>query len=187
MTDQELRNALRAEIKEKREMISSIQKAELSLRIWHRIVQLPEYKQAKRILSYSALPTEVQTSGLNNEIQRSRGCVYLPVTDKNKEMKAVKCTERTPLHTGMFRIPEPESNETIEPEDIDLVIAPGVAFDRKGNRLGFGFGTYDKYLKQCRCPIIGVCYSLQLVDDIPAEEHDIPMHVIITDEEEIRP
>ncbi len=65
--------------------------------------------------------------------------------------------------------------------EIDLVIVPAVAFDRHGNRVGRGKGYYDRLLENCRALTIGVGYEFQLVDEIDAEEHDIPLDFVVTD------
>ena len=65
---------------------------------------------------------------------------------------------------------------------LDLIIVPAVAFDRRGNRLGRGKGFYDRLLQKAKCPKIGIAYHFQLLDEIPAEPHDIPMDKIITEQ-----
>ena len=86
------------------------------------------------------------------------------------------------LKRGAFGILEPTSNEKITWSDKDLVLIPGLAFDRKGNRLGSGKGFYDRYLAKFPNLIkVGVCFSFQLVDAVPHEEFDIPMNYVITE------
>ena len=71
----------------------------------------------------------------------------------------------------------------MEKADIDIVIVPGVAFDKKYNRMGYGKGYYDRFLKDMTALKIGVCHSFQLVDEIPSEPHDIKMDMIVTERE----
>ena len=84
------------------------------------------------------------------------------------------------LKTGKFGIEEPTGPEINNLSNIDLVIVPGMAFDMKGNRLGRGKGYYDKLLRKMRCYKIGVCYNFQLLENIPVEEHDFPMDMVIS-------
>jgi 5-formyltetrahydrofolate cyclo-ligase len=87
---------------------------------------------------------------------------------------------------GFKGIPEPNSEilQIINPEDIDLAVIPGVAFDEKKNRLGYGAGYYDRFLKLVRpdCIKAAVAYRLQLLKSIPVEIYDIPMDMVITED-----
>jgi hypothetical protein len=85
------------------------------------------------------------------------------------------------LKQGAFGIWEPGDTRETDPGSIDWIIVPGVAFDKKLNRLGRGKGYYDKLLVQTSATKIGICYELQLFDEIPAEPHDIKMDFIITE------
>ena len=85
------------------------------------------------------------------------------------------------MHLGAFRIEEPDGDNTVDISDIDLIIVPGVAYDRDGNRVGRGKGYYDRLLRRSTATTIGVCYDFQLFDEIDAEEHDIPVHFVVTD------
>ena len=86
----------------------------------------------------------------------------------------------TDLHTGeLFQIPEPKGTAIQDYNLIDLVIAPGMAFDHKNHRLGRGRGYYDKTLCKIKAPKIGVCFGFQYLEEIPTDEFDIPMDVVI--------
>ena len=86
------------------------------------------------------------------------------------------------LTTGAFNVPEPKEKKVFD-KKIDVVLVPGVAFDKNFNRMGFGKGYYDKFLKEFEGIKIGVCHSFQLLDEIPSEAHDVKMDVIVTEEE----
>ena len=152
------REEIRSEVRKKRKAVSGIQVAEMSLRICEKIVALPEYIRAKRVLCYAAMPDEVQTKGILWAIAHSGRELYLPVTTN-------------------LRYVTPEQI----PEALDLALVPGIAFDRSGNRLGFGKGYFDRFLARCRCPAIGLAYELQLVDTIETVAHDVPMDKIVTE------
>lgn len=176
------REELRLLIRRKRQAVSAIQVAEMSLRICEKVVALPEYIRARRVLCYHALPDEVQTNGLLREIQRSGRALYLPVTRPDGSMDAVHITDSSQIRVNRLGIPEPTEGEVLPPDQLDLVLAPGIAFDPAGNRLGFGKGYFDRFLQFCRCPVIGLAYGLQMVESIEAKPHDIPMDKIITED-----
>lgn len=88
--------------------------------------------------------------------------------------------EETRLELGSFQIEEPTGNDLTDVDDIELMVIPAVAFDRKGNRLGRGKGFYDRLLKTSRATKIGVGYEFQLLDSIPCEPHDVAMDMVIT-------
>jgi 5-formyltetrahydrofolate cyclo-ligase len=91
------------------------------------------------------------------------------------------------LEPGFKGIPEPvEACERVGPEAVDLVIVPGVAFDVRSGRLGYGGGFYDRFLASCRAPRIAVAFSMQIVDGVPCDEHDLPVDVVVTETGEIR-
>ncbi len=175
------REEIRSEVREKRRTVSGIQVAEMSLRICEKVVALPEYVRARRIMCYAALPEEVQTRGLLWAIQRGGKELYLPVVRPNCHMDAVRVTEDTVMVPDRLGVESPSSGDVLPAEQLDLVLVPGVAFDRLGNRLGFGKGHFDRFLVDCRCPAVGLAYELQLVEEIDKRAHDIPMTKIVTE------
>jgi 5-formyltetrahydrofolate cyclo-ligase len=109
--------------------------------------------------------------------------ICYPKTDVSTlKMDAILCHPDTAFVTNGWNIPEPESNEVTNPENIDLVLVPMLAFDQKGVRVGYGKGFYDRYLAQCRpdCLKVGLCYfePVDSVDD--ADEFDVPLDLCIT-------
>ncbi len=88
-----------------------------------------------------------------------------------------------PLGPGTFGIPEPAASAPIVPLDhIDLFLVPGLAFDRTGARLGWGHGFYDRALARAPSAVrVGYCYACQLVDHVPREAVDLPMHYLVTE------
>ncbi len=81
--------------------------------------------------------------------------------------------------------PKPETLRPVDPQELDLVIVPGVAFDREGFRIGFGAGYYDRFLPKLRkdSVLISLVYDFQLMPKVPREPHDIAVHWIITEKE----
>ncbi len=130
---------------------------------------------AKNILTYYALPDELNTLPQLNRWATNKS-LYLPrVNDFTLEILPYANTK-----IGSYNIFEPLGNNIVHPSTIDLIIVPGIAFDASGMRLGRGKGFYDRLLKETTALKIGICYDFQLIDDIPHEIHDIPMDAIIT-------
>lgn len=138
------------------------------------------FKQANKIALYHALPGEVQTADFIEKWYNKKQ-ILLPVV-KDTDLSLRLYTGKDDLKIGRLGILEPSEKleETIEP---DLIIAPGIAFDRQLNRLGRGKGYYDRLLADMKIPCIGICFHFQLFDKIPTDIHDRKMSMIITDEE----
>lgn len=153
--------------------------ADLSQRIWNRLTQTDLFQKGECIALYCAMNDEVQTSGLIEEWHKKKKIVLPVVSGGNINFYAY--TGKKSMTKGMFGIPEPISSTLISPENIDLFIIPGIAFDRECNRLGRGKGYYDKFLSEVDKPTIGLCYQFQLLNHIPAEIHDKKMTMIITE------
>ena len=175
------RDELRVRMKELREKMSMLQVLEASARIGERVLALDEYRAAKKIFCYYSLPMEVQTGGLIREMLRQGKEVYLPVTSRDRTMKAVRLRAPDAVHRGAFKVMEPDGEEAIDPAELDLILAPGLAFDRAGGRIGYGAGCFDRFLPNCRGLIAALAMEMQLVDEVPMEPHDVYMHRIVTE------
>ncbi len=136
----------------------------------------PAFVSAKTVMLYSSLPDEVRTSGLIEKWRQSKR-VILP-TVVGDDIVPVELTPDTPFVVGDFDILEPK-NHPYE-GGYDLIVVPGMAFDKKGNRLGRGKGYYDRFLSQHHSTRkIGICFDFQLLEKIPTEPNDVPMDEII--------
>lgn len=178
MTD---RDMLRVKMKLLREEASMLQVLEASARIGERILTMPEYRAAKKVFCYFSLPMEVQTGGLIREMIRQGKEVCLPVTNRDRTMKAMRLRDADAVHRGAFKVMEPDGDEEIEPAALDLILTPGLAFDRAGGRIGYGAGCFDRFLPKCRGLIVGLALDMQMVDSVPMEAHDVFMHRIVTE------
>ena len=176
------RDQLRVKMKLMREEESMLQVLEASARIGERVLAMPEYRSAKRVFCYHSLPMEVQTGGLIREMLRQGKEVYLPVVEKGRFMKAIRLRDADAVHRGAFKVMEPDGDEEIDPAQLDLILTPGLAFDRAGGRIGYGAGCFDRFLPDCRGTIVGLALEKQLVDRVPMEAHDVYMHQVITEE-----
>ena len=130
------------------------------------------------MLLYHSLPDEVDTHAF---IRRwsTRKHILLPVVKGDDlELRSYAGDDR--LAEGAFHIDEPTGTAFTDYAAIDLAVIPGVAFDRRGNRLGRGKGYYDRLLPRIPAAYkLGLCFPFQLLDQIPAETHDIPMDEVL--------
>lgn len=160
---------------------------EKSEKIQAKLMGMNEYKAAKVIMLYSGKGNEVQTENLIRMALKEKR-VVLPITNKKKHI--LELSEITDydheLKISTFNILEPEKKfiRPISVDILDLIVVPGVSFDYKGNRLGYGFAYYDKLLATVRPPIpfIGLAFQFQMQDTIPNCQNDIPVHFVITEE-----
>ncbi len=134
------------------------------------------------VLIYCAFKNEVETKSIIDYLVSHGREVYVPKCNIDlKEFVPVRITENN-FRLNAYGIFEP-TDEIYAKKQIQCAIVPGVAFDMRGNRIGFGAGYYDKFFnKNPDVYKIGICYEFQLVDNIPSEDYDIPMDVIITNE-----
>jgi len=175
-----LKHKIRCEVHEAKKGHSAREIADKSKAIAERLFRLPEYKKAKTIMFYASKKLEVQTLDAIRMALREKN-VAVPLV-KGDDMAAVRISRMGDLAPGAFGVPEPRRGTQIRPKDIDLVIVPGVAFDAKGNRVGYGKGYYDKYLKKTvRAQVVALAYEFQIVPTVPAECHDVRVHKIITE------
>lgn len=151
-----------------------------SERIQEKIGQLPEFQRAEWVFLYMDYASEVQTGILLEQALALHKHVALPKV-MGSDMEFFEIHARSEVQKGYKGIMEPEGRTPVLPE-YALVIVPGVAFSRLGQRLGYGKGFYDRYL--ARHPEFGTCaaaYECQVLDRLPAEEHDILLQQLITE------
>lgn len=163
-------------------------KDELSRQIVARCMELPEYQQAKTVLFYIDVRSEVRTrNDLENALTGGKKIVVPYCVDG--ELHLFHLQDIAELEIGMYKILEPKaelrtvSAKRVEVEEIDMIIVPGVAFDRRGGRTGHGKGYYDKLLEHARhdTPLVALAFECQLFDEIPMQEHDVYMDKVVTE------
>jgi 5-formyltetrahydrofolate cyclo-ligase len=159
---------------------------EVSTLINQIIFSWPLYQQAKSLMCFLSMSDEPQTDDLILNAINSGKKVSVPSMRQQEfgVMDAVAIDGFDDLTTGRLGLRVPRENkQLVAPQDIELILVPGVSFDRHGNRLGMGAGYYDRFLAQAtNATLVGVVWNFQILDDIPAIEHDIPMHFILTEQ-----
>lgn len=174
---------IRRDIRQLKRMLTDEQKAFAAGKCFSRLEQCPEFIDADRILVYASLPDEISTDEFISRWY-GRKQIFLPrVNGDDLDILPYRPGDTA---EGAFGIEEPTGNECHDISEMDLVVVPAMAFDRRGNRLGRGRGFYDRLLHNATCPLIGAAYAIQIVERIPAEPHDIKIPTIVTDEETIR-
>lgn len=140
----------------------------------------PRFSQAQTLLLYSALPDEVQTQSLLDELTEAGKTVLLPKVVSSEDMELRRYTGKADLQPGAYDIMEPVGALFTDYASIDVAVVPGMAFDAQGHRLGRGKGYYDRFLAKIPDVYkIGLCFSWQIVDEVPSEANDIMMDEII--------
>lgn len=165
------------------------QKSEL---IANRLFSLEEFEISKTVMLYLDFRNEVATEAIIQECFSQGKRVLIPITQLEPPKLIPSELKDYPgdLTTGTYGILEPQKDKIrlVEPEEIDLVLVPGVAFDIKGNRLGYGGGFYDRFLNRTKpgTPFIALAFELQVRDEVYPEPHDHPVHYVITEERVIQ-
>lgn len=153
-------------------------------------VVLEKIPEGSTICAYFPLKSEVDIQLLLQAMLKRGDTVYLPVfAGPDKKMIYRKAQNLTDLPPGEFTIPEPpKSAAELGDQEVDIVLVPGRAFDRNGNRLGRGSGGYDTWLQWYKnhhpdTPLWGTCLQCQLMNDVPVELHDVPMDIVASAQE----
>lgn len=168
---------IRKRIKNLRTMLSEVEKMAAADEVFDRLERTAAFMMADKILMYHSLPDELSTRRFLDK-WHDRKHFFLPrVNGVNLDIIPY---DESRLELGSFHIEEPTGDACADPAELELIVVPAVAFDRSGNRLGRGKGFYDRLLKETCATKIGVGYEFQLLDSLPAEEHDVPMDYVIT-------
>jgi 5-formyltetrahydrofolate cyclo-ligase len=152
-------------------------------------LDLPEYRAAQTVMFYVDVRTEVKTRDFLAVALLHGKKIVVPYCRADGNLDLFWLESMDELSLGMYKILEPKAElrelpgKQVRPEELDLVMVPGVAFDRNGARMGHGFGYYDKLLEHTRptTPLIALAFECQLFEEIPTASHDIFMDKIITE------
>lgn len=167
-----------------REQLTAQQRVDLGSRAQSRLVQQAWFAEAKLIALYSSIRNEVDTWNLFDAAISLGKRVVFPRIDDG-QMVFVEVESQRDFCSGTFGVLEPVGTKVVPVCCIDLIVVPGVAFDRGGFRIGFGKGYYDRALENrpLSCRLAGLGYAFQLEDNIPREAHDVSLDWLVTDQE----
>lgn len=186
-----IKKVLRKEILKKRESIDGIKKDKMDAEILNKFYESRYYKEAIKIFIYISYSSEINTRDIINRALKENKRIYVPRTEiKTRVMDAVEISSLDNLVESSYGILEPSKDEPcIDPNDLDLIVVPGVAFDRNGGRMGYGAGFYDRYFKKINSGNIGritklaLAYDFQVVNEVPMGELDVPVDYILTEKD----
>ena len=178
--------ALRRAVLARRDALPPADRADYGQRITASLLRLPEVMQARRILAYLSFGSEFDTSALIDALRAGGARLVLPRVEREQRALSLYAVEDldSDLAPGVWGIrePRPERCERVARETVDLVLAPGVAFTPRGDRLGYGGGFYDRLLGDWpqRPPIVAGTFETQVVDALPCGAHDVPVDRVVT-------
>lgn len=168
--------------KQKRKELSLCEVKEKSQKAFKNFINSEVYKNAKVIMLYYPLGNETDTSYIYSQALEDNKTVVFPVTDiKTNEMTAVMADKNTKFSKGGYSVFEPFDKKEIDKQLIDVVIVPGIAFDKKGFRVGFGKGCYDRFLDRTNAIKVGYCYDFQIVETILKDSFDIKLDYLVSE------
>lgn len=195
-----MKQTLKIDIFNKRESLSKKEILEKSEKIIENLSNLKEFKNAKNILFYVSFKKEVETQNLIKKLLKNKDARKSKIFGTNYVGKTILVPyiikDDLRLHVSelknfnelipkTFGILEPKDlyKREFNPDKIDIVLVPGIAFDKNGHRIGYGYGFYDRFLKtiKSRTLKIGLGFDIQLIEKIPEEKHDVPLDCVITD------
>ena len=191
MTDPEALRAakreLRARARALRDAVPEEERRTMGRAVEARLFSLPELARAGTVLVFSSFGSEVPTAGIVARLLREGHRVALPRL-AGGEIEARAFRPGDPMVRARFGALEPAAGEVVPPEELDVVVVPGLAFDRQGYRVGYGGGYFDRFLRRTRPDAlrVGICFHLQLVDEVPHGEGDVPVDAVVTDRELVR-
>lgn len=181
-----IKDKLRGEMRAKRRALTDTAVMDKSYSIRKKLFSLECVKKANAVCVFLSAFNEPDTMPAVKKLWDRKCKVIAPVSDTETNTLLLSYIDSADdLHKGAYGISEPAVIKKTD-DKLDVIIVPGLAFDRKGGRMGFGKGYYDRLLKREKSVKIGLCYDFQLFDDIPKEAHDVPMDYIITEQEIIK-
>ena len=181
MNDEKKR--LRNELIKRRKELSSFVKDKLDISVYNNLVSNEIYKNAKGILVYFSGKTEVDTKRIIENALKSGKDIGIPkCSADSNEMTFCLIYGFDDLENGAYSVSEPRDYcEKINDFESFVCIVPALCFDENGYRIGFGKGFYDRFLSENKIKTIGLCYKDFIYKDIPRDEFDIPVDIVISD------
>lgn len=170
------KGVIREQMKKKRSELSEKEYKQLSDVICKKLLKHLLFQEAQSVGFYMSMNQEVDTRKAIEYALLARKTVAIPKL-RDSMFDHVKISSLKDIVTD--KIQQPKGSEIVDP--IECLIVPGLAFDRRGFRIGYGKGGYDRFLAESESPSIGLAFEFQLLKEIPTEEHDMPVDYIITE------
>lgn len=170
---------LRANIRRKKREMTQEQIAAASERLAEKLYATEQYRNARTVYGYLPYNQEVRTVPMLERALADGKRVAVPKV-YGDEMKFIYMTDLSLVEKSDMGIPEPVADGPLGDDPTALVLMPGLAFTVKGDRMGYGGGYYDKFLaREPDHPTVALCYDFQMVEDLPTQDHDIPVDVVL--------
>jgi 5-formyltetrahydrofolate cyclo-ligase len=181
-----MKATVREQMKQARLALSAADVERRSAFIVQRLVELEAFRRAATVMLYLSVRNEVDTTSAVARCLNDGKRVALPRMDyEHKRIVPYWVTDLTSqLVLGRMDLiePDPAKTEVVELDELELVVVPGLAFDRRGYRIGWGRGYYDAFLPLLGARRVGLAYAFQLVEALEHDGHDVPMDYVVTDE-----
>jgi 5-formyltetrahydrofolate cyclo-ligase len=177
------KRALRREVRARRDALPPEERERLGQAVARNLLALPQVRRASTVMAFSSFGSEVDTGPIIEQLARDRRRVVLPRVE-GRTIVPVGYRSGDPVKPLSFGAVEPAGGDPVRPEEIDVVVVPGLAFDRRGHRVGYGGGFYDRFLGRLRpdALTVGICFSFQVVDEVPHGRGDRPVDLVVTEE-----
>ena len=176
----------------RRDALPESERHALSERITRRLLALEAYRGARCVMAYASFGSEFETAGFLADVLRQGRKLVLPRIERGGRalhLHAVDDPTRQ-LAPGVWGIPQPRADvcPPVPASDLEFVLVPGVAFTRRGERLGYGGGFYDGFIRSLapRPPLIAAAFELQLLPELPTTDRDQLVDLVVTEEAEYR-
>jgi len=185
-TEEKMKDAIRKKMLEVRNRLSDDEVYRLSENIFLKLRENNFFNNSTNIMVYLDFRNEVKTDLIINYCLKDGKKIYIPVCiPETREICISRIESLNELQSGHYGIREPieEHIRLADSSLINLALIPGVVFDSSGNRIGFGAGYYDRFIKRLQpCTVkAALAYSFQVIDSVPSDDHDVPMDYIITE------
>ena len=173
------KQSLRKKIREQKRAMTVEQIEAASQKLGELFFASELYRNAKTVYGYLPYNQEVRTVPMLRRALEDGKKVAVPKV-YGEEMRFIYLTDLDRVELGYCGIPEPIDDGPVADDPAALVLMPGLAFDRAGNRMGYGGGFYDKFLAaEPGHPTLALCYEFQMVEELPREEYDIPVDCVL--------
>ena len=173
------KSELRRQIRQQKQAMSEAEIEAASARLCAQFIASDQYRQAKTIYGYLPYNQEVRTTPILEQAMKDGKRIAVPKV-YGDEMKFIYLADLRSVEKGYRGIPEPVADGPVAEEPDALVLMPGLAFTKNGDRMGYGGGFYDKFLAlEPEHPTVALCYDFQLVDKLPTAEYDIPVDLVL--------
>ena len=173
---------IRAMIRSKKRAMTPAQIEKASKHLTDLLLGLPQYRNATSIYGYLPFNQEVDTRAILTQALRDGKRMALPKT-YGDEMRFIWVEDFTAVQNAAIGCPEPIADVPVADDPDALILLPGLAFDLQGGRMGYGGGYYDRFLAAEDHPTVALCYSFQLLPQIPMENYDFRTDCIISTDE----